>query len=108
MAATSLRNSGRNKDNSCQIGRATFYEYYFALWVVFFALAASPLYGQQAAPQITTKLDDSARITLKGNTPPIANSKFDRGAVSDSYHQRQRANGEMCKISDWATSQRCD
>jgi subtilase family serine protease len=39
----------------------------------------------QAASRITQAVDDRVRITLKGNVHPLAQSRYDQGAVPDSF-----------------------
>ena len=57
----------------------------FVLASAFLCTAAA--LAQQAAPavRIVDKIDESNLVTLKGNTPPAANAKNDRGAVSPSF-----------------------
>jgi trimeric autotransporter adhesin len=38
-----------------------------------------------AASRVTQPIDDSARVTLKGNVHPLAQARFDLGAVPDSF-----------------------
>ncbi len=38
----------------------------------------------QAVQQVTGIVDDSQRVTLKGNTPPLAQAKYDQGIVGSS------------------------
>jgi hypothetical protein len=38
----------------------------------------------QAVPQITQRVDDSARVALHGNTHPLATAANDRGVVPAS------------------------
>jgi hypothetical protein len=35
-------------------------------------------------PRITAKVDNTQLVTLKGNTPTMAQAQFDQGAMSDS------------------------
>ena len=40
--------------------------------------------GAQSRSRITQPVDERVRVTLKGNTHPLAQPEYDRGAVSDS------------------------
>lgn len=56
------------------------------------AFAFFPVRGRaqtQAAPRITTPVDESAVTTLRGNTHPLARPEFDQGAVADSQPLRR-------------------
>jgi hypothetical protein len=44
------------------------------------ALAQSP-----PAPRITQRIDDRVRTTLRGNVHPLAQARYDQGAVPDSF-----------------------
>lgn len=49
-------------------------------WIGSVALAQS-----QPGPLITKTIDDGVRITLRGNVHPLAQPRYDQGAVSDSF-----------------------
>lgn len=50
------------------------------------ALASRPALAQsQPAVRIAQPIDDSRRVTLKGNVHPLAQARYDRGAVPDSF-----------------------
>jgi hypothetical protein len=58
----------------------------FGLLAVLVALAGGLALAQsQPAPRITQPIDDSRRVTLKGNVHPLAQPRYDRGAVPDSF-----------------------
>ena len=48
------------------------------------AFAFSQAEPPNHAPRIVTNIDEASLVTLKGNTHPLALSKYDQGAVSDS------------------------
>ena len=51
------------------------------------ALIASPAVQAQThavASRVTTEVDDTRTVQLKGNVHPLARPEFDRGAVADS------------------------
>ena len=50
--------------------------------VAVLALCALPMFG--AAPAITTRIDESKLVSLRGNVRPEATAANDRGAVADS------------------------
>jgi hypothetical protein len=50
------------------------------------ALASSLAFAQsQSASRITQPIDDSRSVTLKGNVHPLAQPRYDQGAVPDSF-----------------------
>jgi hypothetical protein len=50
-------------------------------------LIASNIASAQTAARLTQPIDEGARVTLRGNVPPMARAEFDRGAapVSTPY-----------------------
>lgn len=61
---------------------------------LFYRLASLPLVfivctpggvQAQAASHTTQRIDDHVRVTLKGNVHPLAQARFDLGAVADSF-----------------------
>ena len=64
-----------------------------SLFVGLLLLATLPSRAQQAATanpaRITMAVDDSVLTTLKGNTHPLAQAKFDQGAVSPSLPMKR-------------------
>ena len=62
-------------------------------------------------PRITARIDETARVTLSGNTHPYARAEFDRGPVSpdllmgDLYLVLQRSPSRQRAFDDFAASQ---
>ena len=56
----------------------------YSLTGVLFAAYALTAHGQQAARRIAGAVDDSHQVTLRGNTPPQAQARYDQGAVDES------------------------
>jgi hypothetical protein len=53
---------------------------FVTLITITYLLAARPLAAQQSTPVLVTQaVDDAVRITLTGNTHPLARAEFDRG-----------------------------
>ena len=52
---------------------------------VFAATSSLALAQTQVSSRIMQPIDDGARVTLTGNTHPLAQSRYDHGAVSDSF-----------------------
>ena len=53
-------------------------------WAIVFAVSVPSLLAQQAGrvtPRITQAIDDTKLVTLRGNTYPLAQAKYDQGAV---------------------------
>jgi Pro-kumamolisin, activation domain/Bacterial Ig-like domain (group 3) len=48
------------------------------------ALAAHGQTAAQAAPRVLSSVDTAQMVTLRGNTHPLAQSRFDQGAVDDA------------------------
>ncbi|MGA8646278.1 MAG: Ig-like domain repeat protein [Candidatus Sulfotelmatobacter sp.] len=58
----------------------------FRLLVLFAAITSGLGFAQtQPAPLATQRIEDRVRVTLRGNVHPLAQSRYDRGAVSDSF-----------------------
>jgi trimeric autotransporter adhesin len=56
------------------------------LLTLFAAFASSLALAQsQSASRITQPIDDSRRVTLKGNVHPLSRPSYDQGAVPDSF-----------------------
>jgi subtilase family serine protease len=67
--------------------RPTLYASAFALLLFLFVLSArAPVAhaASSAAPQIVSPVNDTDLVQLRGSTPPLAQAKFDHGAVADS------------------------
>jgi hypothetical protein len=66
-------------------------EFFFGCRVVcltalFAALSSSLALAQsQSAARVTQPIDDKLRVTLKGNVHPLAQPRYDQGAVPDSF-----------------------
>jgi hypothetical protein len=60
---------------------------WFLCFLVLFAAIASSLALAQSQPaaRITQPIDDRFRVTLQGNVHPLAQPRFDQGAVPDSF-----------------------
>ena len=56
----------------------------FLVLVVVCARTAG-LAQSNSTSRITRPIDDRVRTTLKGNVHPLAQSRYDRGAVADSF-----------------------
>jgi hypothetical protein len=56
----------------------------FSVAGMLFATSALTMRGQQAARRIAGAVDDKAQVTLHGNTPLLAQARYDQGAVDDS------------------------
>ena len=58
----------------------------FRLLALFAAITSGLGFAQtQPAPLTTQRIEDRVRVTLRGNVHPLAQSRYDRGAVSDSF-----------------------
>jgi len=69
------------------LSRPTLYASAFALLLFLFILSApAPVVHAAggAAPQIVSAVNETNLVQLRGSTPPLAQAKFDRGAVADS------------------------
>jgi hypothetical protein len=56
------------------------------LLVLVVAFTESPALPQTPpGSRITQPVDDHVRVTLKGNVPPLAQPRYDQGAVPDSF-----------------------
>ena len=58
-----------------------------ALTVILVLFGILSAYSQSIPPQarIAGAIDDSIRVTLKGNTHPLARPEFDRGMAPDDH-----------------------
>ena len=57
-------------------------------WLVFLVIVlvfGSALAQTPNSPEIVSPLQDASRVTLKGNVHPLAQARYDLGAVSDSF-----------------------
>jgi len=93
--------------------------HYAALLVAFGFVGSMPLQsavyaqsftGTSSATRIVQPVDESALITLKGNTHPLAQARFDRGAVSESANTGRlllvlrRSAAQQTSLNDYLAS----
>jgi trimeric autotransporter adhesin len=58
----------------------------FCFLALFAAITSGLGFAQsQPAPLVTQRIDDRVRVTLQGNVHPLAQARYDRGAVPDSF-----------------------
>lgn len=65
----------------------------------------------QTQPPVVEKVDNAARITLEGNTHPLARPEFDRGAVDEGLQMRRillllkRSEAQEAALQDYLAQQ---
>ncbi|MGA8236520.1 MAG: hypothetical protein WB918_08375, partial [Candidatus Sulfotelmatobacter sp.] len=53
---------------------------------LFYAITSSLALAQSLpTPLVTQQIDDRIRVSLQGNVHPLAQSRYDQGAVPDSF-----------------------
>jgi hypothetical protein len=57
------------------------------LFLIFLLTLCAPVLAQNAGttPRIFGEVDDLVRVPLKGNVHPLAQARYDHGAVGDSF-----------------------
>ena len=66
--------------------RASFYFRTHPCLILFAVLAGNPALAQSTpSARISQPIDEQQRVTLKGNVYPLAQARYDQGAVSDTF-----------------------